>query len=225
MEGPRPSANPTHHPSVLARGVVGSSAPFAWGVGLGRTAGSSARCQASQPALASHSGICCQASLGPQRLDLSTPTAATATVRAVLVRLFQHSLLLSDQALQAMEARWLASVHANPTGTARLRSDQPDSQPAWMTPSHASRLHWSHRQQQRDEQQQQQQRQSHQQQPQLPSERAAASDTIDVLVALGSHAQQSQWRRVWELSNATYFDRQHRTLWWRILHGSLMCGA
>ena len=104
-----------------------------------------------------------------------------------------------DQALQAMEARWLASVHANPTGTARLRSDQPDSQPAWMTPSHASRLHWSHRQQQRDEQQQQQQRQSHQQQPQLPSERAAASDTIDVLVACGSHAQQSQWRRVWEL--------------------------
>ena len=77
---------------------------------------------------------------------------------------------------------------ANPTGTARLRSDQPDSQPAWMTPSHASRLYWYHRQQQRDEQQQQQQRQSHQQQPQLPSERAAASDTIDVLVACGSHA-------------------------------------
>ena len=123
-----------------------------------------------------------------------------------------------------MEARWLASVHANPTGTARLCSDQPDSQPAWMTPSHASRLHWSHRQQQRVEQQQQQ-RQSHQQQPQLPSERAAASDTIDVLVACGSLAQQSQWRRVWELSNAAYFDRQHRTLWWRILHGSLMCGA
>ena len=93
-----------------------------------------------------------------------------------------------------------------------------------MTPSHASRLHWSQRQQQRDEQQQQH-RQSHQQQPQLPSERAAASDTIDVLVACGSHAQQSQWRRVWELSNAAYFDRQHRTLWWRILHGSLMCGA
>ena len=61
--------------------------------------------------------------------------------------------------------------------------------------------------------------------PQMPSEQAAAGDTIDVLVACGSHAQQSQWQRIWELSNAAYFDRQHRTLWWRILHGSLMCGA
>ena len=130
------------------------------------------------------------------------------------------------QALQAMEARWVASMHANTAGTARLHSEQPDSQPAWMTPSHAGRLHWSQRQQQRDEQQQQQhQQQQHQQRPRLPSEQAAASDTIDVLEACGSHPQQSNWQRVWELSNAAYFDRQHRILWWRILHGSLMCGA
>ena len=104
--------------------------------------------------------------------------------------------------------------------------DQPDSQPAWMTPSHASRLHWSQRQQRRDEQQQQQQQQQHQQQqPRIPSEQAAADDTVDVLEACGSHPQQSEWRRIWELSNAAYFDRQHRILWWRILHGSLMCGA
>ena len=92
-----------------------------------------------------------------------------------------------DQALQTMEASWLASVHANLTGTTRLRADQPDSPPAWMTPAHASRFQ---HQQQRDEQQQHQ-RQSHQQQPQLPSERAAASDTIDVLVACGTLSSHS----------------------------------
>ena len=128
------------------------------------------------------------------------------------------------QALQAMEARWVASMQAAPAGTARPRSDQPDSQPAWMTPSHAGRLHWSQRQQQRDEQQQQQ-HQQHPQQPQMPSEQAAADDTVDVLEACGSHPQQSLWQHLWELSNAAYFDRQHRILWWRILHGSLMCGA
>ena len=111
-------------------------------------------------------------------------------------------------------------MQAIPRGTARLSSDLPDSLPAWMTPSQAPRVHWSQRQQQRQEQLQQQPQQ--QQAPQLPSELAAANDTVDVLEACGSHPQQSQWRRIWELANASYLDRQHRVLWWRLLHGSLM---
>ena len=33
------------------------------------------------------------------------------------------------------------------------------------------------------------------------------------------------WRHIWELASASYLDRRHRVLWWRLLHGSLMCGA
>ena len=51
------------------------------------------------------------------------------------------------------------------------------------------------------------------------------NDTINVLEACGSHAQQAQWQRTWELASASYLDRQHRVLWWRLLHTSLMCGA
>ena len=85
-------------------------------------------------------------------------------------------------------------------------------------------LHWSQRQQQQQEQHQQQQQQLQHAQ-QLLSDKAAINDTLDVLEACGSHPQQSEWRRLWELASSRYFDRQHRVLWWRILHGSLMCGA
>ncbi len=61
--------------------------------------------------------------------------------------------------------------------------------------------------------------------PPLPLDRSASDDTIDVLGACGSHPQQAQWRHIWELAGASYLDRQHRVLWWRLLHGSLMCGA
>ncbi len=37
--------------------------------------------------------------------------------------------------------------------------------------------------------------------------------------------QQAQWRHIWELASASYLDRRHRVLWWRLLHCSLMCGA
>jgi hypothetical protein len=84
-------------------------------------------------------------------------------------------------------------------------------------------MHWLDRQQQRQEQHQQQTQQ--QQAPQLPFERAVADDTIDVLEACGSHAQQAHWRHIWELASAFYLDKRHRVLWWRLLHGSLMCGA
>ena len=98
-----------------------------------------------------------------------------------------------------------------------------------MSPSQRPRLHWSQRQQQQQEQQQQQQQQRQQLQhaQQLPSDKAAiaCNDTLDVLEACGSHTQQSEWRRLWELASSRYFDRQHRVLWWRILHGSLMCEA
>jgi len=46
-----------------------------------------------------------------------------------------------------------------------------------------------------------------------------------VLEARDSHPQQTQWRHIWELASASYLDRQHRVLWWRLLHGSLMCGV
>ena len=87
-----------------------------------------------------------------------------------------------------------------------------------MSPSQRPRLHWSQRQQQ-------QQHQQLQHALQLLSNKAAINDTLDVLEACGSHPQQSEWRRLWELASSRYFDRQHRVLWWRILHGSLMCGA
>ncbi|DBA69810.1 TPA: hypothetical protein ACH3X2_14309 [Trebouxia sp. C0005] len=127
------------------------------------------------------------------------------------------------ESLQAIEARWVASMQPSSRGTARLGSEVSASLPAWMTPSQTPRVHWSDRQQQRQEQHQQQT----QQQPaaQLPLEKAAANDTIDVLEACGSHAQQAQWQRTWELASASYLDRQHRVLWWRLLHTSLMCGA
>ncbi|KAA6410082.1 MAG: hypothetical protein FRX49_13839, partial [Trebouxia sp. A1-2] len=127
------------------------------------------------------------------------------------------------ETLQAIEARWVASMQPSSRGTARLSSEVSASLPAWMTPSQTSRAHWSNRQQQRQEQHQQQT----QQQPatQLPLEKAAANDTIDVLEACGSHAQQAQWQRTWELASASYLDRQHRVLGWRLLHTTLMCGA
>ena len=94
---------------------------------------------------------------------------------------------------------------------------------ACMTSSQTPRMHWSDWQQQRQAQHQQQT----QQQPatQLPLERAAADDIIDVLEACGSHAQEAQSRQIWELASASYLNRRHRVLWWRLLHGSLMCGA
>ena len=108
-------------------------------------------------------------------------------------------------------------------GTARLSSEMSASLPAWMTPSQTPRLHWSSRQQQRQEHHQQ-----HMQQPPAPQlilDRSASDDIIDVLEACGSHPQQAQWRHIWELASASYLNRQHRVLWWRLLHGSLMCGA
>ncbi len=94
---------------------------------------------------------------------------------------------------------------------------------AEATLSLKSILHWSDRQQQRQEQHQQHMQQ--QPAPQLPLDRSASDDIIDVLEACGSHPQQAQWRHIWELASASYLDRQHRVLWWRLLHGSLMCGA
>ncbi|KAL0019329.1 hypothetical protein WJX77_005296 [Trebouxia sp. C0004] len=126
-------------------------------------------------------------------------------------------------ALQAMEVRWVASMQATSRGTARLSSETSASLPAWMTPSQTPRMHWSDRQQQRQEQHQQQTQQ--QPTPQLPLERAASDDVTDVLEACGSHTQQAQWQQIWELASVSYLERQHRVSWWRLLHGSLVCGA
>ncbi|DBA88497.1 TPA: hypothetical protein ACH3X2_004979 [Trebouxia sp. C0005] len=97
------------------------------------------------------------------------------------------------ETLQAIEVRWVAFMQPSSRGTARLSSEVSASLPAWMNPSQTPRVHWSDRQQQRQEQHQQQT----QQQPatQLPLEEAAANDTIDVLEACGSHAQQAHWQR------------------------------
>ncbi|KAL3135289.1 hypothetical protein ABBQ32_007487 [Trebouxia sp. C0010 RCD-2024] len=119
-------------------------------------------------------------------------------------------------------AKQAASMQASSAGRARLSSDVPDSQPAWMALSRGRRQHWSQRQLQQQAQQQQQP--SQQPQPHH-SDRAAIGDTVDVLAPPASHPQLSEWRRVWELASAAYFNRQHRVLWWRILHGCVMCGA
>ena len=42
---------------------------------------------------------------------------------------------------------------------------------------------------------------------------------------LATPPQLTEWRRLWQLASAAYFNRQHRVLWWRILHGCVMCGA
>ena len=127
----------------------------------------------------------------------------------------------SAQVLQEMESRWTASMQATLASGARLSSDLPDSQPSWMAPLGAHRQHWSEQQQQ----QQSQQQQLAQQPRRLLLDRAANSDTTDVLRGSGNPPQLSEWRKLWELANAAYFNRQHRVLWWRILHGCVMCGA
>ncbi|KAL0038486.1 hypothetical protein WJX77_008030 [Trebouxia sp. C0004] len=127
----------------------------------------------------------------------------------------------SAQVLQELESRWTASMQASPASRARPSSDLLDPQPAWMAPSCGHRPHWAQRQQRQQSQQQQPARQP----KRLPSDRAANDDTVDVLGVPVSHPQLSEWRKLWELASAAYFDRQHRILWWRILHGCVMCGA
>ncbi|KAL0038488.1 hypothetical protein WJX77_008030 [Trebouxia sp. C0004] len=112
-------------------------------------------------------------------------------------------------------------MQASPASRARPSSDLLDPQPAWMAPSSGHRPHWAQRQQRQQTQQQQPARQP----KRLPSDRAANDDTVDVLGVPVSHPQLSEWRKLWELASAAYFDRQHRILWWRILHGCVMCGA
>ena len=129
------------------------------------------------------------------------------------------------QVLQLMEARWVSSLQSSSQGTVRPRSDEPDTQPTWMLPMQAPRLHWSQRQHQRSEQLQQHHPQQPQPATQLSAQQSATDDTLDILQVCGTHPQQSQWRQLWQLSHAAYFHRPHRVLWWRILHGSLMCGA
>ncbi|KAL3135451.1 hypothetical protein ABBQ32_007473 [Trebouxia sp. C0010 RCD-2024] len=107
------------------------------------------------------------------------------------------SVLTPTQVLQALESRWTASMQASSAGRARLSSDVPGSQPAWMALSRGRRQHWSQRQLQQQAQQQQQP--SQQPQPHH-SDRAAIGDTVDVLAPPASHPQLSGWRRVWELA-------------------------
>ncbi|DBB01678.1 TPA: hypothetical protein ACH3X1_000311 [Trebouxia sp. C0004] len=122
----------------------------------------------------------------------------------------------SAQVLQELESRWTASMQASPASRARPSSDLLDPHPAWMAPSSGHRPHWAQRQQRQQTQQQQPARQP----KRLPSDRAANDDTVDVLGVPVSHPQLSEWRKLWELASAAYFDRQHRILWWRILHAA-----
>lgn len=90
-----------------------------------------------------------------------------------------------------------------------------------MNPRPGHIQHWSDHQQQRQEQQQQQlQLTTPTQLSFCPVDQTKADDMIDVL-----HAPESQWSSLWQSVHAAYFDRQHRVLWWRILHGNLMCRA
>ncbi|KAL3155273.1 hypothetical protein ABBQ32_013096 [Trebouxia sp. C0010 RCD-2024] len=155
--------------------------------------------------------------------------AATQALRAgVLLHEFSQAWHLGsrgpDLSASSVALPWLSldPNSASSAGRARLSSDVPDSQPAWMALSRGRRQHWSQRQLQQQAQQQQQP--SQQPQPHH-SDRAGIGDTVDVLAPPASHPQLSEWRRVWELASAAYFNRQHRVLWWRILHGCVMCGA
>jgi len=185
---------------------VGPASSVTWDVGLGQPASSSVGGQRSGLTLTAHQVFATKHPLAPSGLTcrprlLPMPTSGRSV----------------DETLQAMELRWVASMQPSSRGTARLSSATSASLPAWMTPTQTPRMHWSDRQQQRQEQHQQQMQ--HQPSPQLPLDRAAADDIIDVLEACGSHPQQAHWRHIWELASASYLDRQHRVLWWRLLHG------
>ena len=73
--------------------------------------------------------------------------------------------------------------------------------------------------------QEQQQQPQPTQFPACPADQARADDMLDVLQACGSHPLDSRWSNLWQSVHAAHFDRQHRVLWWRLLHGSLMCRA
>ena len=110
------------------------------------------------------------------------------------------SVQTPTQALREMQSRWTASIQADPTGRVRRRSDIPDSQPAWMSPSQGHRLHWSQRQQQQQEQHQQQQQQLQQLQPAQQFLAACKTGTssarLDKLIPQASkHAERPEgWR-------------------------------
>ena len=133
------------------------------------------------------------------------PSGLTCRPRLLPLPTSEQSLA---ETLQAMEVRWVASMQASSRGTARLSSEMSASLPAWMTPSQTPRMHWSDRRQQRQEQHQQQTQQ--QPAPQLPLERAATDDIIDVLEACGSHAQQAQWRHI--IFIIIFFGRERYSL-------------
>ena len=117
-----------------------------------------------------------EALIGPEQFDPPSTPFAVANIRAV------SSWNLAGHAVQVggFHASQLQK-HSSPW----LRISA--SLPALMTPSQTPRMHWSERQQQRQEKYQRQTQQ--QPAPQLPLERAAANDIIDVLEACGSHAQ------------------------------------
>ncbi len=150
---------------------MGPATFVTWGVGVGQPASSSVSGQTSGPTLTAHPVFCHQALIGHERFDLPPAPFANANIGAI------------SEALQAMELRWVTAMQPSSRGTARLSSEMSASLPAWMTPSQTPRLHWSDRQQQRQEQHQQQTQQ--QPAPQLPLDRSATDDTIDVLEACG----------------------------------------
>ena len=191
MEGPGAPVSSVGRPPLPARSIVGPASSVTWGVGLGQSASPLAGGQTSGPTLTAHYVFCHQAPIGP-------PSGLTCRPRLLPLPASEQSVA---ETLHAMEVKWIASMRASSRGTAPLNSEISDSLPAWMTSSQTSRVHWSDRQQQRQEQHQQQTQQ--QQAPQLPFQRAAADDTIDVLEACGSHAQQAQWRHIWELASTS----------------------
>ncbi|DBA84921.1 TPA: hypothetical protein ACH3X1_005932 [Trebouxia sp. C0004] len=127
----------------------------------------------------------------------------------------------SAQVWQELESRWTASMQASPASRTRPSSDLLDPQPAWMAPSSGHRPHWAQRRQRQQTQQQQPARQpSGFRQTELPTMTpwmcwGYLSATLSSL----SGASSGSWPVL-----PTY-DRQHRILWWRILHGCVMCGA
>ncbi|DBB06976.1 TPA: hypothetical protein ACH3X1_011569 [Trebouxia sp. C0004] len=177
--------------------AVGSQTFVSGGMGLGTAACPPTDSAAGKPALAADPS---------QQHGILTPGALVCRPRFLPLPGSDQS---SAQVLQELESRWTASMQASPASRARPSSDLLDPQPAWMAPSSGHRPHWAQRQQRQQTQQQQPARQP----KRLPSDRAANDDTVDVLGVPVSHPQLSEWRKLWELASAAYFDRQHRILW------------
>ena len=127
----------------------------------------------------------------------------------------------SDQSpievLQELESRWAASIQStsasrpSPTQTCQTRS-----QPGWHLRGSQGFIGHSGSNSYRLSS-------SSSQLGNLVSFHQTELEQMTPSICLGRSA--TTLGKLWELAGAAFFNRQHRVLWWRILHGCVMCGA